>query len=178
MSSLSTWPSRPGGRNSLLQGYMHRHSTAFHLFLPDYSHLGKQSMSGVKTLIALLTTTHISLLCCFHAFLAVLLGRYPMILASLTSWGLQWMSDFTLIPSHSGLSGPPCRDTSDICLSSVASLSHGGRFHNPFLVPLTLKPEPHGQSCQVLLLAGTRTCPLSFNYIYISFMLLKLSFTA
>lgn len=36
-------------------------------------------------------------------------------------------------------------------------------FHNPFLVYLTLKPEPFSQSCQVLLFARLRTCLCSIT---------------
>ena len=47
----------------------------------------------------------------------------------------------------------------DTGLSSVAFLSHGGRFHNCSLLFLTLNPESCDQSCQVLLLAGAETWP-------------------
>lgn len=49
--------------------------------------------------------------------------------------------------------------TPDTGLASVAFLSHGGRLHNLFLASLTLKPEPWGWSCHVLLLAETWTQP-------------------
>lgn len=39
----------------------------------------------------------------------------------------------------------------------MAFLSHGGKFHTPFVLFLTLKPEPCGQSCQVSLIAGAGT---------------------
>jgi hypothetical protein len=64
---------------------------------------------------------------------------------------------FTFTASHNGLSRPPDRATSDICLASMAYLSQGGLCHSPFLLCLTLKPELCGQSCQVLLLAGAGT---------------------
>jgi hypothetical protein len=65
--------------------------------------------------------------------------------------GLQGNSGFIFTASHNGLSKPPCPKTSDTCLASTASLSHGGSFQNPSLLSLTLKPEIHSQSCQVLL---------------------------
>ena len=43
----------------------------------------------------------------------------------------------------------------------VAFFTPGGRFFNPFLLFLTPKPEPCGQSCQVLLLAGAKKWPLN-----------------
>jgi hypothetical protein len=49
----------------------------------------------------------------------------------------------------------------DTSLASVVFLSCGGRFHNLFLVFLTLKPELHG--CQVLLLTRAGTWPLHSN---------------
>ena len=60
---------------------------------------------------------------------------------------------------HSGLSGPPWRDTYATRLASATFLSHGGRFLDLFLLFLTLKPELCGRSCQVLLLAEFRTRP-------------------
>ena len=48
---------------------------------------------------------------------------------------LLWVSmTIQASPLHNGLSGPPCKDTPDTCLASVAFLSHWGRFHNPFLL--------------------------------------------
>jgi hypothetical protein len=47
-------------------------------------------------------------------------------------------------------------DTPDIFLA-LAFFSYGGRFCNPFLVSLTLKPEAHSWSYQVLLFAGSET---------------------
>ena len=72
-------------------------------------------------------------------------------LASQTSWGLQANPGFNFRASHNGLFRPPFRDTPDTCLASAT-------FLNPFLLSLTLNPEPRGQSCQVLLLAGSGTC--------------------
>jgi hypothetical protein len=45
-------------------------------------------------------------------------------------------------------------------LISAAFLGHEERFYNPFLLSLILKPEPHCQSCQALLLAGAEHGPL------------------
>lgn len=63
-------------------------------------------------------------------------------------------------------------------VSLVAFLSGWGRFYNPFLVSLILKPEPCGQSCRVLLLLGLDHAPL-FKYISTSFLFffLMVSFT-
>jgi hypothetical protein len=63
-------------------------------------------------------------------------------------------------------------------LISPAFLSHKGRLHNFFLISLILKPEPHGWNCQVLLLAVAGTWPPSFNYIFISFLVLMVFLTA
>ena len=118
-------------------------------------------MFGVKTLFRSPTTlsfVDFFLLGWFYSLLAALLGRYPMTLASLTSWVLQGNPGFNFTASHNGLStGPPFRDTPDTWLTLVAFFGHGGKFHNPLFLPLTLKPEPHGQSCYVLLLTGART---------------------
>lgn len=54
-------------------------------------------------------------------------------------------------------SRPVYRDTSDTCLASEAFISHGGRFHEPFLLSLTLNSETSGQHCQVLLLVRVET---------------------
>lgn len=83
----------------------------------------------------------------------------------------------TFTASCNVLSVPPCRDTPDTRLAPEAFLSHGGRAHNLFLVSLTLKSEPWGQSCQVLLLGGAGTSP-SFKYISISFLASRVPLTA
>jgi hypothetical protein len=97
-----------------------------------------------------------------------------MALSSSIFWGLQDNPGFAFTAFHNDLSRPLCGDTPDTCLASAAFLSHKGRFYNPFLVSLTLKPKPHSQGCQVLLL----WCFPSFNYIFISFLFLMVSFTA
>ena len=51
-------------------------------------------------------------------------------------------------------------DNADSFLASVAFLSHGERFHSPYLVSLTLKSEPCAWSCHDLLFAGAGTWPL------------------
>ena len=43
-----------------------------------------------------------------------------------------------------------CRDTPATHLTSAAFLIFRGRFHNPFLITLTLKPGPRGRCCYVL----------------------------
>ena len=84
--------------------------------------------------------------------LAALLGRYPMTLATLTSWVCQSNPGFNFTLSHNGLSTrPPFRDIPDTCLASVAL------FHNSFLLSLTLNPESCSRSCQILLLDGAGT---------------------
>ena len=119
--------------------------------------------SNLYVFSSLLTATYFSLLGLFHTQSVASLGRYTMTLASPTSWGLQGKPGFTFTVSNNGPSGPPCRDTSDTCLASVAFLTLRRRFYNPFLVSLTLKPEPCGQSCQVLLLAEAETWPSHSN---------------
>jgi hypothetical protein len=71
----------------------------------------------------------------------------------------------------------PCKVTPATHLTSAAVLHHRGRVQALFLLSLTLKPEQHGQSCYILLLAGARIFPL-FIYIFSSFRVLKVFFTA
>lgn len=103
-----------------------------------------------------------------------------MSLASPTSWRLQSNLGFTFLASHHG--GLSCRDTSDIHLTSAVLLSHEGRFYNPLLVSLNLKPGPSGQGCQVLLLDGAGTwpyLPITFDSAFCTWWfssLFKLSF--
>lgn len=61
-------------------------------------------------------------------------------------------------------------------LASEAFLSHRGRFHTPFLVSSTLKPEPCGQNCQVLLLDGAGTWPMFQFYLHQPSVWLMVSF--
>ena len=123
--------------------------------------------SDLQLLSALLTAAHFFFFGWFHYLLAAFLGRYPMALTSLPSWSLHGNPGFTFTASCNGLSGPPCRDIPDTHLVSATLLSHGRRFLNSFLLFLTLKPEPHGQSCQVLLLARTWSL-LQFHFHQIS----------
>lgn len=66
----------------------------------------------------------------FYSLLAAVLSMCPRILASLTSWGFHDNLGFTFTASHIDPLGLPGRDTSDTCLASVASLTHGERFYN------------------------------------------------
>lgn len=55
-------------------------------------------------------------------------------------------------PACNGLSTFPCRNFPATCLTSVAFLNHRGRFHNSFTpLSFSIKPEPCGGSCPVLL---------------------------
>ena len=59
--------------------------------------------------------------------------------------GFPRQSRLQLHSSGNGLSdSPPFRDTHDTCLASAPFCKHRGKFHNPFMLFLTLKPEPHG----------------------------------
>lgn len=58
------------------------------------------------------------------------------------------------------------QDTPDTCLTSADFGSHGGIFCIYFLLSLTLKPEPYGWSCQVLLMGS--------NYIHVPLVQLYL----
>ena len=58
--------------------------------------------------------------------------------------GLQGNPGYTLTALHNGLS----RDTPDTCPTPAAFLSHEERFHNPFLLSLTLKPEPMAKAAK------------------------------
>lgn len=97
---------------------------------------------------------------CFHSQSAALLGRYPTALAFPTAWAQQHNPGFTFTTSYNCFSWPPYKDSLDTCLASETFLSCGGRFHYPFSVSLTLKPESCDQSSQVLLLAGAEPGPL------------------
>lgn len=88
------------------------------------------------------------------------LAGIPWLWPSPTTRGLSDNAGLTFTASCSVLSGPPC-------LALVAFLSYSGRFHNLFLISLILKPEPCGQSCQVLLFARGGTC---FKYIFTNFL--------
>lgn len=79
--------------------------------------------------------------------------------ASLTSWVLQGKPGFNSTASCNGLSSPPFRDTLDTCLASPVFLNLRGKFYNLFLLSLTLKPKPCGQSCQVLHLTMAGSSP-------------------
>jgi hypothetical protein len=68
------------------------------------------SMADVTLLLALLTITQFILLDWFYSLLATFLDKYPMVLACLTSWGLQgnfniteWEKIFTNYTSNKGL---------------------------------------------------------------------------
>ena len=94
--------------------------------------------SDLQLLSVLLTITHFSFLGCLYSLLAALLISYAMTLASPTSWVLQGNPGFNFTASHNGLSRPPFRDNPDACLTSAAFLSSGDKFHNDFLLSLTL----------------------------------------
>jgi hypothetical protein len=100
--------------------------------------------------------------------LAALLGRYPMTLASPTSWDLQQNPGFIFTASHNGLSGPPYRRTLDTCPQQVF-LAMDGDSTTPFLLFLSLKPEPRAQSSQVLLIATAEICLPSSNKLSSAF---------
>jgi hypothetical protein len=97
------------------------------------------SVSNVKGLrqfhpLALLATTHFSLLGWFHTLLASLLGRHPMTLTPPKSRGFDCNPDFTFTASCNGLSGPLCRDSPDTCLASEMHLTAEEESTTPFLV--------------------------------------------
>lgn len=87
--------------------------------------------------------------------LAAFFGRYHRTLESLTSWDFKGNTGFAFTALQSG---PPSRDTPTILLVSVTFLGPGRRSHRPFL-SLTLKLEPCGRGCQVLLFAGAEKWP-------------------
>ena len=128
-------------------------------------------MSDVKvvlrSLIPLTFVHHYNTLLSFNWFFTwstAFIGRYLM---TLTSCGLQaslsHLNTMAYLGVHAGI---PLTHTR---LTSATFLCHRGRFHNTFLVPLTLKSEPCVQSCQVLPLLGLDHGP-SFKYIFISFL--------
>lgn len=87
-----------------------------------------------------LTATHFFPLSWFYSLLATFLGRCPLAMACPKSLGLCGNQGFTFTAIHNGLSRHPFRHTSDAYLISAAFISLRGRFHNPFLWSLTLKP--------------------------------------
>jgi hypothetical protein len=108
----------------------------------------------------------------FDSLLTAFLHGYLMTLASPTFWGSR-----DNLGLHSQFHTCPYLMSTQRQLwqipELVAFLSDTERFHNPLLLSLTLKPE-HGQSCQILLLAGDgiyRPC-----YISTSFLCLMVSF--
>lgn len=98
----------------------------------------------------LLTVTLFSLLGFFHAWFGAFPSRHPV--TSSTPLGLQGNPGFTFRASCSGISGRAHRITPDTCLASVSFLSQDERFHNLFIVFMTLQRDPQEQNCQVLLL--------------------------
>ena len=101
-------------------------------------------------LSTLFTVTHFFLLNWFHSLLTANLGRSHITLPFLSSWGLQGNMHLAFTASHNGFSGSQLRDIHNTCLASEAILSSGGRFHNFFLLSLTLKSEPHNMISQDL----------------------------
>lgn len=91
--------------------------------------------------------TPFSVVDCNTFFLSLssdILERYSMALVSPKSCSLQANLGFTFAASHIGLCEPPCRDTPATFLALVSFLSQRGRFHNPFILSLTLKSDPQG----------------------------------
>ena len=126
--------------------------------------------SHLQLFSAFLITTNMSLLDWLHSLSSALLGWLPTTLESPTNQCLQQILGFTLTNSHGGISGSPCSDAPAILLTSEVFLDWRERFPNPFLVSLTLKPKSHGQSCQVLLLAGAETqlpCSITFPFTFL-----------
>lgn len=102
--------------------------------------------SDCQLFLALLTTTHFSLGLVLHP-VSNSPWQVHQYSASPTSWDLQHNSGFTFKVSCNGLSGLPMQGhIPDTGLTSMVSLSCGGRFYNPFLISLTLKLEPWGQN--------------------------------
>ena len=125
--------------------------------------------------------------------------RHRTVLASLTSWGLQGNPDSVFTASCNVLSGPPCRNTSDMFLASVVLLSLRGRFHSslfglpPRDTPATLQTFTTFLSFKGRLLdskarttwpklPSSATCwgwnmDTLFDYIFTCFLFLMVSFT-
>lgn len=103
-----------------------------------------------------------------------------MALASPTSWGFQGNLGFIFTASYNGLSGPPPSDNPDTCLASVAFLGHGGTPYNPFLISLTLKPEPVAEVPTFCSLMGLELALLLQSHLrqlsFVDGFLLSLSF--
>jgi hypothetical protein len=92
----------------------------------------------------------------------VFFDRCPTIMESPTSWGVQGNLSFTR-DSHNWPVRAPCMDNSATCLASAAFLNHRGRFHNAFLLSLTLKLEVHGWICKFCCLLDLEYAPISFS---------------
>lgn len=119
-----------------------------------------------QSLLAWLTVTDLCLLGCFHNRSAAPLIMYSLNLAS-THPGIPLKSRLHLHNCRRcTVSDPPRKSIPDRLLDLVAFLSLRRRVYHPFLVSLTLKPEPHGQSCQVLQLAWDGTWPHCWNMFY------------
>ena len=118
--------------------------------------------SDFQLLSALLTSTRF-----------FVMDRYLKGLASPTFWSLQGKPGFTFTASHNGLSGPTSRDIP----TSAAFSGQRRRFHNSILLFLPLKQE----RALWLRLPSSAACwnmALLFDYIFISFLLLMVSFVA
>lgn len=125
-----------------------------------YLHVCHQgALQTPQALSVLLTAIHFSLLSWFLSLSEQISSAgIPRLWPSPTFCGLQGNPGSTCTASHNGLPGPPYRDSDDTCrLKAFPSCRR--RFCNPFLLSLMLKPEPRGQNCQALLLAGAATQP-------------------
>jgi hypothetical protein len=71
----------------------------------------------------------------YHSLMAPLIGRYPMGLASTTSWGLQGNLHVTFIASYNGHSGSPCRSTPTHSWYQLLFLVVKGDSTTPFFCP-------------------------------------------
>lgn len=117
-----------------------------------------KGLFNLQLLSVLLTAIQFSLLGrSFHNQSAIFFSRYPTVLASEISWSPHGNPGFTSTASHNGFSVPPRRNNA---WTQLLPLATEGDFLNSFLVSLTLKPQPCGQSCQVLLFARAGRCPL------------------
>lgn len=129
------------------------------------------SMSGVKSFFGFSTTFSFG---DGNTFLSFGLAPYPACnflsrwlttVTSPTSRGMQHNPGFSWTASCNGLSGLPSRYTLATCLAFVSFL--WTEFYNCFPLSLTLRPEPDGQICQVLLLDGYVTW-LSYSITFAS----------
>ena len=84
---------------------------------------------------------------------------------------------FTFTKSHNGCSELPCRDSPAMFLSLGTFLNHGGKFHYPFLIYLTLKQNLVAKTSKFCLFLELENVPFDQIHFH-QFSVLIVSFTS